>query len=162
MNRGSFYAALPGLSNGSRSRAPRLAARDVLLQPREFSGIEVGEDEHRAALVRLPYHRGQPQAIEPRPGRQLDHHHVAIDQGLIGPLARPFKAMLLSKFVSQEMSMVFAELNHNDLVILADMIQSGKMTPVIDRTYNSISDVPNALRYLEDGHARGKVVIKIE
>jgi len=84
------------------------------------------------------------------------------DQGLIGPLARPFKAMLLSKFVSQEMSMVFAELNHNDLVILADMIQSGKMTPVIDRTYNSISDVPNALRYLEDGHARGKVVIKIE
>src|SRR5260370_2033871 len=89
MNRGSFYAALPGLSNGSRSRAARLAARDVLLQPPEFPGIEVGEDEHRAALVPLPYHRGQPQAIDPPPGPPPDHHHPPLPPPLIGPPPPP-------------------------------------------------------------------------
>jgi NADPH:quinone reductase-like Zn-dependent oxidoreductase len=47
------------------------------------------------------------------------------------------------------------------MTILADLMQSGKMTPVIDRIYK-LSDVPEALRYLEQGHARGKVVIAVE
>jgi len=47
------------------------------------------------------------------------------------------------------------------MTILADLMQSGKVTPVIDRTYK-LSDVPDALRYLEQGHARGKVVIAVE
>jgi NADPH:quinone reductase-like Zn-dependent oxidoreductase len=47
------------------------------------------------------------------------------------------------------------------MAILADLMQSGKVTPVIDRTYK-LSDVPEALRYLEQGHARGKVVIAVE
>jgi NADPH:quinone reductase-like Zn-dependent oxidoreductase len=47
------------------------------------------------------------------------------------------------------------------MTILADLMQSGKVTPVIDRTYK-LSDVPEALRYLEQGHARGKVVIAVE
>ena len=85
----------------------------------------------------------------------------ANEQGLIGGLARPLKAMLLSPFVSQKMGMMFAQLNHNDLAFLADLMESGKVKPVIDRTYK-LSDLPEAIRYLEQGHARGKVVITID
>jgi NADPH:quinone reductase-like Zn-dependent oxidoreductase len=80
----------------------------------------------------------------------------------IGPMARPIKALVLSLFVSQKFGMLGAELNHNDLSYLADLMQSGKVTPVIDRTYKSLGDVPEAIRYLEQGHARGKVVIAVE
>ena len=83
------------------------------------------------------------------------------DQGLIGPLFRPIKAMLLSPFVSQEMGMFMADTNQKDLAILADLMQSGKVKPVIDRTYK-LSEVPAAIAYLEQGHARGKVVITLE
>src|SRR6266480_3508831 len=83
------------------------------------------------------------------------------DQGLIGPLFRPIKAMLLSPFVSQEMGMFIADTNQKDLAVLADLMQSGKVKPVIDRTYK-LSEVPAAIAYLEQGHARGKVVITVE
>jgi NADPH:quinone reductase-like Zn-dependent oxidoreductase len=82
------------------------------------------------------------------------------DQGLIGPLARPVKAKVLSWFVSQRMGMVFAELNHNDMAELADLMQAGKVTPVIDRTYK-LSQILDAIRYLEEGHARGKVILTV-
>src|SRR5881296_3361973 len=80
------------------------------------------------------------------------------EQGLIGPLAKPIKAMLLSPFVSQDMGMMLAQMTKEDLTVLRDLMQAGKVTPVIDRTY-SFSQVPEAVRYLEEGHARGKVVI---
>jgi NADPH:quinone reductase-like Zn-dependent oxidoreductase len=82
----------------------------------------------------------------------------ANEQGLIGPMAKPLKLMLVSPFVSQKMGMILAELNHDDLALLADLMQSGKVKPVIDRTYK-LSDVPEAIKYLEQGHARGKVII---
>jgi NADPH:quinone reductase-like Zn-dependent oxidoreductase len=82
------------------------------------------------------------------------------DQGMVGPLINPIKALVLSPFVSQEMSMILADMNRKDLTILADLIQTGKVKPVIDRTY-TLSQVPEALRYLEEGHARGKVVITV-
>jgi NADPH:quinone reductase-like Zn-dependent oxidoreductase len=82
------------------------------------------------------------------------------DGGLIGPLGRPVKALLLSPFISQKMGMLMAELNKKDLTTLADLMQSGKVTPVIDRTY-PLSQIAEAIRYLEQGHARGKVVITV-
>ncbi len=51
--------------------------------------------------------------------------------------------------------------NNKDLVILKELIESGKVTPVIDRTY-PLSETPEAFRYLEESHARGKVVITVE
>jgi NADPH:quinone reductase-like Zn-dependent oxidoreductase len=83
------------------------------------------------------------------------------DGGLIGPLGRPVKALLLSPFISQKMGMLMADLNKKDLTILGDLMQSGKVTPVIDRTY-PLSKIAEAIRYLEQGHARGKVVITLE
>ncbi|HEY1582903.1 MAG TPA: NAD(P)-dependent alcohol dehydrogenase [Chthoniobacterales bacterium] len=79
----------------------------------------------------------------------------------IGPLSRPVKALLLSPFISQKFAMLMAELNQKDLVFLADLMRSGKVTPVIDRSYK-LSEVPEAIEYLEKGHARGKVVIDVD
>jgi NADPH:quinone reductase-like Zn-dependent oxidoreductase len=76
-------------------------------------------------------------------------------------MARPFEAMLISPFVSQKLGMLFAQLNHDDLAFLGDLMQSGKVTPVIDRTYK-LSGLADAIRYLEQGHARGKVVVTVE
>lgn len=78
----------------------------------------------------------------------------------LGPLTSPIKAFLLSPIVSQKVGMLFAKLTPEDLKILGDLMQAGKVTPVIDRTY-ALSDVPEAMRYLELGHARGKVVIVV-
>ncbi len=77
-------------------------------------------------------------------------------------LGRSFTTPLMSKFTSQKFSFFIAQLNHKDLAMLADLIQSGKVTPVIDRTYKSLSEVPAAIAYLEQGHARGKVVITVD
>jgi NADPH:quinone reductase-like Zn-dependent oxidoreductase len=79
----------------------------------------------------------------------------------IDPLPRAFNAFLLSRFVTQDMGMFLAALNKQDLTILRDLMQAGKVTPVIDRRYR-LSEVPAAIRYLEEGHARGKVLITFE
>jgi NADPH:quinone reductase-like Zn-dependent oxidoreductase len=85
----------------------------------------------------------------------------ANEQGLIGVMARPLKAMVLSPFISQQMGMMMADANQKDLTVLAEMMETGKMKPVIDRTYK-LDQVPEAIRYLEEGHARGKVIIAVE
>jgi NADPH:quinone reductase-like Zn-dependent oxidoreductase len=80
------------------------------------------------------------------------------DGGLIGPLGRPVKALLVSPFVSQKMSMMMAEIRQEDLTAMRDLMQAGKVTPVVDKTY-PLSQVREAMKYLEAGHARGKVII---
>src|SRR5438132_3939984 len=79
----------------------------------------------------------------------------------IGPFGRVIHTLLLAPFISQQMGMMMADANQKDLTVLADMMQSGKVKPVIDRTYK-LSEVPQAIRYLEEGHARGKVIISVE
>jgi len=79
----------------------------------------------------------------------------------IAPMDRVINAALLSPFVSQEMGMMLAKVKQEDLMILRDLMQAGKVTPVIDRRYK-FSEVPAAIRYLEEGHARGKVVINFD
>ena len=77
------------------------------------------------------------------------------------PLMSPIKALLLSPFVGQEFVMILAKLRKDDLAILGDLMQAGKVTPVIDRRY-PLSEVAAAIRYSEEGHARGKIVIDLE
>ena len=79
----------------------------------------------------------------------------------IGPFGRVIHTLLLSPFISQQMGMMMADANHKDLTILADMMQAGTVKPVIDRTY-PLSQIADAIRYLEQGHARGKVIIAVE
>jgi NADPH:quinone reductase-like Zn-dependent oxidoreductase len=79
----------------------------------------------------------------------------------LGPLARPIYALLLRPFVSQRFEPFLAELNQQDLAMLSDLMRSGKLTSVIDRRY-PLAQAADALAYLEQGHARGKVVIDVE
>jgi NADPH:quinone reductase-like Zn-dependent oxidoreductase len=78
----------------------------------------------------------------------------------IGPVDRVIKALVLSGFVSQKMTSFTVKANKEDLQFLKQLIEAGTLTPVIDRTY-PLSGVPEAIRYLEGGHAQGKVVITI-
>ena len=78
-----------------------------------------------------------------------------------GPVARMLQALVLSRFGSKNLVAFLASINKEDLVVLKELIEAGKVTPVIDRCY-SLSEVPEAIRYLEEGHARGKVVITME
>jgi NADPH:quinone reductase-like Zn-dependent oxidoreductase len=80
---------------------------------------------------------------------------------MIGPLTRGIISPLLSWFVSQKLVMVLAKPNKDDLIIIRELLEFGKITPVIDKRY-TLSDVPKAIRYLEAGHARGKVVITLQ
>jgi NADPH:quinone reductase-like Zn-dependent oxidoreductase len=82
------------------------------------------------------------------------------DDPWFGALVRPIKSILMSKFVSQQMKPMLADMNRKDLTVLADLIQTGKVKPVIDKTY-TFSQLPDAMRYLEEGHARGKVVVTV-
>jgi NADPH:quinone reductase-like Zn-dependent oxidoreductase len=86
----------------------------------------------------------------------------ANEQGFLGGLAKALDAAVYSRFVKQKMGMMMADPSTKDLTLLADMMQSGKIKPVIDRTYKSLSEVPDAIRYVEEGHARGKVVITVQ
>ncbi len=76
-----------------------------------------------------------------------------------------FQAMLLGPMISmtgnKKMDNLLKKSNKKDLVVLKEFLEAGKITPVIDRTY-PLSEVPEAIRYLEEGHARGKVMITLE
>jgi NADPH:quinone reductase-like Zn-dependent oxidoreductase len=78
----------------------------------------------------------------------------------LGGTDRQLRAMMLSPFVGQKLGTFINKENHEDLLVLKELIEGGKLTPVIDRTY-PLSEVPEAIRYLEEGHARGKVVIAV-
>jgi NADPH:quinone reductase-like Zn-dependent oxidoreductase len=79
----------------------------------------------------------------------------------LGPLALFVKALLLSRFVHQRLLQLTEKPSRENLAALRDLIESGTVTPVVDRTY-PLSDVPEAIRYLEVEHARAKVVITVD
>ena len=80
------------------------------------------------------------------------------DPWMIGPLVQMMVAPVLSLFGSRKLVSLLASINANDLALVGDLVASGKVTPVIDRRY-ALSEVPEAIRYLEAGHARGKVIV---
>jgi NADPH:quinone reductase-like Zn-dependent oxidoreductase len=75
-------------------------------------------------------------------------------------MARAVTAPVWSRLVSQKLAMVLAKPNQKDLTVVRDLMEAGKATPVIDKRYR-LTGVPEAIRYLEQGHARGKVVITL-
>ena len=79
-------------------------------------------------------------------------------------MAALMQAMLLGPWISmtgtKKMGNMMGKPNHQDLVFLKELVEAGKVKPVIDRCY-PLSEIPDALRYLEEGHAMGKVVITV-
>jgi NADPH:quinone reductase-like Zn-dependent oxidoreductase len=78
----------------------------------------------------------------------------------LGGSDRQVRALVLSRFVDQKLTTFISSENHDDLIVLTELIEAGKVTPVIDRAY-PLSEVGKAIRYVEEGHARGKVVITV-
>jgi NADPH:quinone reductase-like Zn-dependent oxidoreductase len=87
--------------------------------------------------------------------------HGPGDGKWIEPLPRLLEAKLYSMFVRQKFLFFVADVTQKDLDVLRELLQSGKVMPVIDRRY-PLTAVPAAIAYLEKGHARGKVVISLE
>jgi len=80
--------------------------------------------------------------------------------GPIGPMGLLVRGRLLSRFVRHRLLVLMATPSKENLAALRELAESGKITPVIDRTY-PLSEVPEAIRYLEVEHARAKVVITV-
>jgi NADPH:quinone reductase-like Zn-dependent oxidoreductase len=98
-----------------------------------------------------------------------DYKRVLSPRGIYvmagGSMAQIFQAMLLGPWISmagsKKMGGLSARPNQKDLVFMKELLEAGKVVPVIDRRY-PLSEVAEAIRYLEEGHARGKVVITVE
>jgi NADPH:quinone reductase-like Zn-dependent oxidoreductase len=73
---------------------------------------------------------------------------------------RLFRAVTLSPFIGQDLGGLMSTASQEDREFLREIIETGKVTPVINRTY-SLGEVPEVVRHLEEGHARGKVVITV-
>ena len=78
----------------------------------------------------------------------------------LGGTDRQLRATILSRFVDQKLGTFVARQNRKDLILLKKLVESGKLAPVIDRTY-PLAEAPEAIRYLAEGHARGKVVLTV-
>lgn len=91
--------------------------------------------------------------------------HVGVggptDLWMIGTLGHAIKALILSTLGRKKFVGFLAKINKDDLILIKELMQSGKVTPVIDRHYK-LTEIREAIHYLEEGHARGKVVITLE
>jgi NADPH:quinone reductase-like Zn-dependent oxidoreductase len=83
------------------------------------------------------------------------------DNPWLGPLTTTVKAYFVAPFVSQKLIFMIADTDQRDLNILRDLLQSGKLTPVIDRRY-PLAETAEAISYLEKGHAKGKIIIDVD
>jgi NADPH:quinone reductase-like Zn-dependent oxidoreductase len=79
---------------------------------------------------------------------------------VLGPIPRLVRTLVYFKFVSQKVASYTAKASSEELLHLCEFLESGQVVPVIERTYN-LNDVPEAMRYLGTGHARGKLVINL-
>jgi NADPH:quinone reductase-like Zn-dependent oxidoreductase len=80
---------------------------------------------------------------------------------VIGPLGRVIKARALAPFVSQTMMSFTVSPGRSDLDAVRQLLEAGDVSPVIDRSY-ALAEVPEAIAYLEQGHARGKVIVDVQ
>jgi NADPH:quinone reductase-like Zn-dependent oxidoreductase len=76
------------------------------------------------------------------------------------PMALLLKVVVVSPFVRQQLTGVMAGVTTENLETLSTLVMSGDVVPLIDRTY-TLSETPTALGYIEEGHARGKVIITV-
>ncbi len=98
-------------------------------------------------------------AVQPR-GTYISCGGGGPDRSTVDLLARLLQNAIRSRFVSQKMPGLLAKINREDLAILADLVQRGTVIPIVDRTY-SLHETAEAVRHVESGHVRGKVVIAV-
>lgn len=86
---------------------------------------------------------------------------AGVHEGQMSRIARTFGAAFLSRFTNQKFERYITTSNQADLQFLSDLMAKGKITPFVEKTW-PMTETPEALRYLDEGHARGKLVIKID
>jgi NADPH:quinone reductase-like Zn-dependent oxidoreductase len=90
-----------------------------------------------------------------------DGIYVLVGGGVVRIIQGMLMAPLVSRIGRRKMRFFIANINQKDLVFLKELLEAGKVVPVIDRRY-PLSGAAEALRYLEEGHAQGKIVITVE
>ena len=79
----------------------------------------------------------------------------------LGPLIRPLQSVFIAPFIDQEIKLLMARMRADDLTVLADLMATGKLSSLIDRRY-PLAEVPAAIRYSEEGRARGKIIVDVK
>jgi NADPH:quinone reductase-like Zn-dependent oxidoreductase len=155
----AFGAEVTGVSRTAKIDAVRALGADHVI---DYTSDDFADGKHRYDVIldiggnrRLAHLR---RALTPR-GR-LVIVGGETDGRWLGGIDRQLRAHLLSPFVAQQLGTFVASENAEDLIVLRDLIESGQIAPVIDRTY-PLSDAAAAIRYMLDGHATGKVVITV-
>ena len=92
--------------------------------------------------------------------RALTPKGTLLPNGAAGGLRRVIHALVLSPFVGQNLRPFLSTVNHEDLLLMKELLEAGTVTPVIDRTY-PLNQTPEAMAYLGEGHVRGKVIITV-
>jgi NADPH:quinone reductase-like Zn-dependent oxidoreductase len=141
-----------------------------LVRSRRDHVIDYTRDDHTSVDVRYDVildNVGNRSLAENRRVLEPDGRYVLIGGGgpeagkWLGPMVKPLQALVTAPFVSQDMGMFLAKLTREDMQRLAELMSSGTVLPVIDRRY-ALSEAAAAIRYLEQGRARGKVVVTLE
>jgi len=110
--------------------------------------LDIGGTRRLSAMRRVLTGTGRIVMVAPQPGQW------------IGPIARIAGAFITNRLGRKPARAFLAQVNRDDLLALKDLIEAGKVTPVIDRTY-PFEQIPEAIRYVESGAVRGKVVITV-
>jgi NADPH:quinone reductase-like Zn-dependent oxidoreductase len=185
-DRGRLHAGQKVLINGASGGVGTFAVQIAKSQGAEVTGVcstknlelvrSIGAD-HVIDYTRQDFTRGTERydliLDTVATHSALDYRRVLEPNGLylwigsvdlgnwFGFLANPLEGAVVSWFTSQKFSIMGAHLDRDDLAYLAALMQSGKLTPVIDRRY-PLSEAAEALRYVEKGHARGKIVLTVD
>jgi NADPH:quinone reductase-like Zn-dependent oxidoreductase len=155
----AFGAEVTGVCSTAKTDLVRAIGADHVI---DYMREDFADGEHRYDAIldtggncRLSHLR---RALTPR--GKLVIVGGETDGRWLGGTDRQLRAQLLSPLVSQKLGTFIASENAEDLKVLRDLIESGKITPAVDRAY-PLSETPAAVRYVQEGHARGKVVITL-
>ncbi len=155
----AFGAAVTGVCSTAKLDVVRSIGADHVI---DYTAEDIADGKHRYDVILdtggnrpLRYLR---RALTPRGTLVI----VGGETGgrLLGGVERSLRAPMLSLFSSQKMATFICSENAADLIALTELVEGGKVTPVIDRTY-PLSETAAAIQYLYEGHARGKVVITV-
>lgn len=155
----AFGAEVTGVcSTGKMDLVRSLGADHVI----DYTRTDFADGDHRYDLI---IDTGGNNGLS-RLRRALTHRGTLVIVGgegggrWFGGIGRQLRALALSRFVPQRLTMFVSKGHHADLEQLRQLIEAGKVSPIVDRTY-SLADAPDAMRYLEAGRARGKVAIAV-
>jgi NADPH:quinone reductase-like Zn-dependent oxidoreductase len=152
----SFGAEVTGVDSTNKLDMLRSIGADHVIDYTKEDYTKIGQRYDR--ILDVAAHRS---IFECKPALRPKGVYVMVPGSLAGVFQAMFLGPLISMAGSQKMGMLmWKPFNPRDVVFLKELLEAGKVTPVIDRSY-PLSEVPEALRYQEEGHARGKVVITV-